>query len=435
MPSIASAFPLAFPPVIAPTPLRRRPARRGLHGVGAAALLGALALPASAVEYITSDRTIAGGNPLNGNYIGQTVVVGVSSIFNGIVTRVPNVQADVVAPAVFSYNDQTGGGISAYSNSVVRIQGGIFNQISPTGFGGGVSASDTASLVVNGGSLRAISSSGTGAGAAGARLKVDGGLIENGVAGVAYIVNGTLDVNGGTLRATGGQSGIAGGTGSVITLNGGLVQSVQGAAVYIAQDSAFTMTGGTATGGSGGGAAWGVRVEGANLMAKLLGGTVNGGVRNDAASNQPALQATLGGSLTVNGGVFAYGNAAVNVTGGGYTRFAGADAAFFAMGSNTINFFGADLALSGPTAGSVFETNNYTGSFYTFTSGTFSDGQSAVGLRLFDAVTVAGNALSGGFTLNPTAAVPEPSSWLLMLLALPAIAAVVRRQPSRKSPL
>lgn len=399
-----------------------------LPALAVTACLTTVALPAAAVEYVTSNRTIAGGNPLNGAYIGQSVVVGASLIFDGIVTRVPNVQVDVVASAVFSYNDQTGGGLGAYSNSVVRVQGGTFNQISGTGFGGGIGAFDTSTLIVNGGTLRAVSLSGTAAGAAGARATVNGGLIENGVAGVASIVNGTLDVNGGTLRATGGQSGIAGGGGSVITVNGGLVQSVQGAAIYIAQDSALTMTGGTVNGGAGGVAQWGVRLEGANLMAKLRGGTVNGGVRATAASNQSALQAMLGGSLAVNGGVFAYGNAALNVTGGSYTRFAGADASFFAMGSNSINFFGADLALSAPTAGSVFELNNYVGNFYTFTSGTFADGQSAVGLRLFDATSVAGNALGGGYTLNPAAAVPEPSIWLLMALALPAIGALTRRR-------
>jgi len=272
-----------------------------------------------------------------------------------------------------------------------------------------------------------LSLAGTAAGLAGAQATVNGGLIENGVAGVAYVVNGRLNVAGGTLRALGGQSGIAGGTGSVINVNGGLVQSAQGSAIYISQESALTMTGGTATGSTGGGAQWGVRLEGVSIAAALRGGTVYGGVRADAASNQTARQATLGGSVSVNGGVFAYGNSALDVTGGSYTRFLGADASFFAMGTNSINFFGTGLALSGPTAGQVFEFNNYTGNFYTFTGGTFSDGQSAVGLRLFDAVSVAGNPLSGGFTLNPSP-VPEPSTALLLLLALPVLSAVVRRR-------
>ena len=97
----------------------------------------------------------------------------------------------------------------------------------------------------------------------------------------------------------------------------------------------------------------------------------------------------------MNGGVFAYGNAAGNVTGGSYTRFDRADASFFAMGTNTINFLGSRLALSVAVAGQVFETNNYLGNFYTFTNGIFSDGESAVGLRLFDEVSVAGNKLPG----------------------------------------
>jgi hypothetical protein len=404
------------------TAVRTRPA------LAAALLLSTLAMPASA-QFITSDRTIANGNPLNGNYIGQTVWVGVSSVVNGVVNRVPNVQVDVVAPAVFSYNDQTGGGLAAYSNSVVRVQGGTFNQVSGTGFGGGASASDTASLIINGGTLRAVSAAGAGAGTAGARITMNGGFVENGVAGVANITNGTLDVNGGTLRAQGSQSGIAGGTGSVINVSGGLVQSLQGAAIYIGQDSALTMTGGTATAGPGGVAQWGVRLASANLTAALRGGTVNGGVWADAAPNQSTRQATLGGSLSVNGGVFAYGNAALDVTGGNYTRFAGADASFFAMGSNSINFYGTNLALSGPTAGNVFELNNYIGNFYTFTSGTFADGQSAVGLRLFDAVSVAGNQLGGGFTLNPSP-VPEPATALLLLIAVPAIGVAIRRRRS-----
>jgi hypothetical protein len=101
------------------------------------------------------------------------------------------------------------------------------------------------------------------------------------------------------------------------------------------------------------------------------------------------------------------------------------------LGANNINFFGSDLELSGPTAGSMFEKGNgfqsYDGNFYTFVSGTFSDGQSAVGVRIFDALTLAGNAtgLGGGFTIS---AVPEPSGLLMMLCAVPGLVVLVSRR-------
>ena len=169
-----------------------------------------------------------------------------------------------------------------------------------------------------------------------------------------------------------------------------------------------------------------MRLQSVTTTATLQGGTLNGGMRAEANNSVLTPQATLDGAITMNGGVFAYGNAAVNVTGGSYTRFAGADASYFVMGTNNINFCGTDLGLSARTAGQVFETYHYTGNFYTFSGGTFSDGQSVVGLRLFDAVSVAGNVLGGGCTLKPSP-VPEPAAWLLMLLALPAVAARVRR--------
>ncbi len=398
-----------------------------MPALGLSALFTALALPAGAQVFVSSDRTVAGGNPLNGTYYGQSVLVGASGAANGIITRVANITADVVDPALFSYSDQTGGGLGAYSNSVVRIAGATFTQHSPTGFGGYANALDTAHVFVNGGNLRGLSTAGAAPGAAGAQITVNGGVTQNGIGGVAYIVNGALTVNGGTLRAQGGNAAIAMGQGSVVNINGGLVESAAGSAVYLGSDSALTMNGGTVTGSAGGGPRWGVRVESVTNTARLQGGTVNGGLRADAVNSVTNTQAALGGGVAVNGGVFAYGNAAIDVTGGSYTRFSGADASFFAMGVNTVNFFGTDLALSAPTAGTVFESNTFVGNFYTFTSGTFSDGQSAVGLRLFDAVSIAGNALPGGFTLNPSP-VPEPSSALLLLLSLPALGAIMRRR-------
>ena len=401
--------------------------RLRLSALGLATLLAALALPASAQDFVSSNRTVAGGNPMNGNYSGQSVFVGSSGFANGNFVPAPDVQVDIVAPAQFNFSDNTGGFFAVRSNSWVRMSGGNFGPASSFNSVGRMSLYDTSRVDISGGLANGLSLAGASAGAAGVRATVSGGVVQNAAGITAAVQNGTLNVAGGTVVANSGQPGISGAGGSVITVSGGLVQSLQGPAIYIAQDSALTMTGGTVTGAAGGGERWGVRLEGVNLMAELRGGTVNGGVRTTAASNQTALQATLSGSLVVNGGVFATGNAAINVTGGSYTRFSGADASFFAMGSNTINFFGTDLALSDPTAGSVFETNNYVGNFYTFTSGTFADGQSAVGLRLFDATSVAGNMLGGGFTLNPSP-VPEPSTWLLMALALPGLGALVRRR-------
>ena len=405
-------------------PNRRVPL--ALTSMAAATLFAAMSLPASA-QFISSDRTVANGNPLNGNYGGQGVIVGASAFVNGFPVRVANVKVDIVAPAQFNFSDATGGSMGLYSNSIVTMQGGTFGSSGTFANVGRLSVYDTSTVTISGGSLAGITINGTAAGDAGARVSITGGqlVVPSGVG--TLVQNGALSMSGGSLLTSGSfQPAIYGVSGSVISIAGGLVQSASYAAVYLDAASVFSMSGGSITGGTLGGAQWGLRTEAVAATAVLRGGTVNGGIRTTALNSQVMPQAALGGNVTVNGGVFAYGNAVVDVTGGSYTRFAGADASFFAMGTNSINFFGTGLALSAPVSGQVFETNNYTGNFYTFTSGTFSDGQSAVGLRLFDAVSVAGNNLPGGFTLNPSP-VPEPGTWLLMLLALPAVAAAARR--------
>lgn len=390
----------------------------------ALALLAVLALPAQATDFVSSDRSVANGNPMNASYSGQTILVGIA---NASMTRVANVQVDILAPAQLNFSDVTGGFLAAYSNSFLRVQGGNFGPASMYASVGRLTLNESSRAEISGGSINGLTLNGAAAG--GARASVSGGVIKNGAGIAALIQNGRLDVSGGSIQATGnGQPAIYGFAGSTIHISGGLVQSASAAAVAIQQDSQLSMTGGTVSGGAGGGGKWGVRLDSNSVPALLSGGTVNGGVRASGSLAQP--QAELGGSLTVNGGVFAYAHAALDVSGGSYSRFAGADASFFAMGSNSINFFGTDLTLSGPTAGNVFETNNYSGNFYTFTGGSFADGQSAVGLRLFDALAVGGNTagLGGGFTLNPAVAVPEPASWLLMALALPVMGAAVRRR-------
>ena len=390
------------------------------------------ALPAVAATFISSNNTVAGGNPLVGNYSGSTVFVGASAFANGLPTRVPNVLVDVLAPGQFNYNDQTGGGIFAYSNSVVNVLGGSFGQTSGTGFGGGLQMMDTSSAHISGGTLQLLGINGSAAGAGGARADVSGGLVQNGVAGVAFVNQGVLNVSGGTLRASGGQSAVVAGAGGVVNISGGLVQSISGAAISVAAGSAVTVSGGTVSGGPNGNSQRGLDIHEATTAVALLGGTVSGGLRATRllTSSAPAVQAVLHGGVVMGGGAFAYSDAALEVWGGSYSDYSGGPASFFAMGSNTIRFFGTGLALSGPTPGSVFDLNTYTGNYYTFTQGTLADGQNAVGLRLFDAVALGGSTggLGGGFTLSP---VPEPGRGALMLLALPLLAGAARRRLQR----
>ena len=101
----------------------------------ALAALGAVAEPSVAATFIAADRTEAGGNPINSNYSGQGVFVGV----DGALNRIAHVKVDVIDPAQLNYSDQTGGGLGAYSNSVVNVRGGSFGQYSPTGCCGGAS--------------------------------------------------------------------------------------------------------------------------------------------------------------------------------------------------------------------------------------------------------------------------------------------------------
>ena len=389
----------------------------------ALATLGALAGPSAAATFITVDRTVAGHNPIDGNYSGQGVFVGVDGAFN----RVANVQVDVIDPAQLNYSDQTGGGLAAYSNSVVNVRGGSFGQYSPTGCCGGASANDTSRLNISGGTLDSLSVNGAAAGAAGAHANVSGGLIQNYRRSVAVVANGVLNMSGGTISSSAAQPALVGEVGGVVNIGGGLVQSVSGAAIIAGTGSALTLSGGTVSGLAS--RAFGIVLDDAGMTADLRGGTINGGLRADHYSAaSPALQANLSGSLTLNGGAFALRDAALDIRGGSYTAYADSDAQFFALGSNNLNFYGNGLTLSGPTAGRVFMDYSYDGNFYTFTAGTFSGGQSAVGLRVFDALSFYGSTagMGGGVTL--TAAVPEPGEWALLLAGLGVLSLLASRR-------
>lgn len=64
-----------------------------------------------------------------------------------------------------NYNDQTGGGLLAYSNSLVRVQGGSFGQLTSSRFGGGLQLNDTSHGIISGGTLQLLNVQGAAAGA------------------------------------------------------------------------------------------------------------------------------------------------------------------------------------------------------------------------------------------------------------------------------
>ncbi|MGC4043349.1 MAG: hypothetical protein QM758_06060 [Armatimonas sp.] len=392
-----------------------------------ALLVGAHALPARAAEYITTNRTVAGGNPLNDNHNGSSVFVGVNSAF----TQFPTVQVDVVDPASFGYNDQTGGGILVYGDSTLNVLGGTFGVSGGTGApGGGISLNGTSHGFVSGGDINYLYLNGAAPGAGGATATVTGGIISAGNRIISQVINGTLNVSGGTIFASSGQPGIAGGPGSVVNISGGQVRSASGSGIFLSDPSALlSVTGGTITGAGTSAQQRGIYLDSLAHPAAITGGTINGGITSSIFGNPTSVQASIGGSATVSNGVFAYGNAQVDVFGGNFGVEYASAASFLAMGDQTINFYGSNLVLSAPTPGSVFDTNNITGNFYTFLSGTFQDGQSAVGLRLFDATGV---GAAGGFTLNGPTSAPEPSA--LALLLVPALLGTLRlcqRSPAR----
>ena len=71
-------------------------------------------------------------------------------------------------------------------------------------------------------------------------------------------------------------------------------------------------------------------------------------------------------------------------------------------GQHTIGSIGSGLTLCGPTAGTVFDLNPRSGKHGSLTAGTLRDGQSAFGLRLFDAPALDDDAIGfvGGFALS-----------------------------------
>jgi hypothetical protein len=394
---------------------------RALAALGAATvLLTAAAGTARAQLYVTSDRTVANGNPINESLFGVPVYVGLAS--NG--TEAPGVRVDVVDPASLGVSNFTGGGLGAYSTSVVNVLGGSVGSLGASGNSvvtvsggshGGIGTSASGTMILNGGTVT------TSGGAIGCYV-TGGSLTVN--AGVTVNSNFAVSVAGGAATLNGGTFGVAGpppsvnaygvnvGTTGSLTVNGGLIRS----GVSTNSGTASLIRGGEVRGGLN-----------ADLggVLNVTGGTILGSVISAAANGSPGTSL-----ISVSGGAFSGGDfqlftaGTARVSGGAF-----ADATFALLGSGSLDFFGAGLALTGIGAGSYTNPNtyygasNYTGQFFRLT-GTLADG-TAIDRPVFRADGATGTA-----RINNTVTVPEPGTLALAALPLLGIAAGrARRKP------
>ena len=94
------------------------------HRFAATLLLGAAAClmrPAAAQTFFTTDQTIAGGNPINGNF--TSIVIGADSSY----TAFPNIHADITGGTITDY-------VNAIYQSVVNVSGGTIGTVPGGGF-------------------------------------------------------------------------------------------------------------------------------------------------------------------------------------------------------------------------------------------------------------------------------------------------------------
>lgn len=342
------------------------------------------AVTATAVQaqdaFVTTDRTVANGNPFNGTYANVTI-----GRLMGGGARVSGVNADIIAPTTVSSR------LFTYSDSVTNLQGGTFNEVqvidtsritlTGTAAADRFIVDDGTSLSVTGGNVTGTN----GILARGANVEVTGGFVS------------LLNANGGTgISAITIRAGTVGASGSVIRRNGSGVGLVN--AKY---ETTLTISGGSVNG---------LQVD-RGITIVQNGATINGGIR----VQQPVIniQDTISTRITggaVNGSIVGLTDAGVSVSGGIFDS--GIDGRTFAtLGRSTIAFTGTNLVLSAPTATTwAWDGFTYTGDNYILT-GTLADGTS-INRVLFDQT---GTGNTGGFSvINVAASAPEPSGQALL---------------------
>ena len=328
--------------------------------------------------YVSSDRTVANGNPINGTF--NTVRVGKDSALNNY----DGIHADIIGG---TYN----AAFFAYNTSTVNVSGGLFkNGLLPQNatvlnFGGTAQSDNflavfnTATLNVSGGTINALQNTN-------AALVNFGGTAQ---------ANTLLTFNTSTTNVTGGTFSLNGRIqdSSNVIITGGTFNN--GLDAY--QNSTITVTGGTITGGLSGHNSSTVNIGGTaqidflqitdNSTFNISGANFPSGLNAVNNSTVNFSGGTVGsvleadnnsivnfGGTTQAGSLIAADSSTINVTGGVVTDLLGIGGTYNISGGQIAH---NTLANIGEGLGANFSLYNILGTNLTLSnavSGIFDDG-------------------------------------------------------------
>jgi len=246
-----------------------------LAAVVSAFSLTICALPTVSAQnlFVTSDRTIAGGNPINGTF--EQIQVGV----NADLTPFPNISADFTGGTATFLNALNGSTVNISGGTVGRPPSGPFIIPLSVNIAGG------STVNLNGGNLiSAVVVHGTGGDGGSNTFNMSGGT-----------VNGFLQNDGGVVNISGGSFPVTAAdfSGSVVNAGSGTI-NVTGGSIFRLTNVDFSFSPGTI---NFGGTATVNTLNASGGVTNISGGTISSG---GVAVRETGVANFFGSGLSVN---------------------------------------------------------------------------------------------------------------------------------------